>query len=68
MVADISRQPNVEMVAWLLMVTIVQIYSEKEQMGQKFRMYSLDLKSELGRLKVGPRHVKERIPLIRRLK
>jgi hypothetical protein len=29
--AEISRQPNIDSVLWLLVVTLMQIYNEKEQ-------------------------------------
>ena len=34
MAEEISRQPSVDSVAWLLVVTFMQIYNEKEQAGQ----------------------------------
>ena len=32
---EISRQPSIDSVVWLLMVTLVQIYHEKEQTDQE---------------------------------
>ena len=31
---EISRQPSINCVAWLLVATLIQIYSEKEQVEQ----------------------------------
>lgn len=33
--AEVSRQPSVDFVMWLLVVTFMQIYNEKEQVGQR---------------------------------
>lgn len=40
---EISRPSNSNSVLWLVVITIVQIYIEKEEEGQKekYRMYSL---------------------------
>lgn len=35
LVAEILRQPNSDLVTWLLVVTLPQIYNGKEQAGQK---------------------------------
>lgn len=32
--AEISRQPNIDFVAWLLVVIFIYDYNEKEQSGQ----------------------------------
>ena len=31
---EISRQPSIDSVTWLLVIILVQVYIEKEQMGQ----------------------------------
>lgn len=35
LLAEILRQPNSDLVTWLLVVTLPQIYNGKEQAGQK---------------------------------
>lgn len=39
---EISKQPNIDSVAWLLVITLMQDYNEKEQLGEKiYKMNSL---------------------------
>lgn len=41
-VGQISRQPNINSIMWLLIITLIHVYSEKEHVGQKeILMYSL---------------------------
>lgn len=60
MVEGISRQYENESVVWLLLVMLMQVYSEKEQMGKKDTKYSLERKIAPGRLMMPPRHVPEK--------
>jgi hypothetical protein len=32
---ELSRQSSIDQVTWLLVITFIQIYSEKEQVGQR---------------------------------
>jgi hypothetical protein len=32
---EILRQPNIDYAAWLLIITLTQVYSEKQQAGKK---------------------------------
>lgn len=41
-VGQISRQPNINSIVWLLIITLMHVYSEKEHVGRKeILMYSL---------------------------
>ena len=55
---DISKQPSIDCVAWLLKASLMQIYTEKEQAGQgKIQSVQLEEKGALesvNRLKEKP--------------
>jgi hypothetical protein len=55
---EISRQPNIDFVVLLLVITLLQVYKEKEQVGQKqYKMYSLRRKTALGNVILETRSV-----------
>ena len=46
---EISRQPSLDSVVWLLLVTLTQIYNKKEQGElEKYKMYNLRRKGAPG--------------------
>ena len=36
---EISKQPNIDSAPFLLVITLMQVYNEKEQVGQKEMLY-----------------------------
>lgn len=59
--AEISRQPSIYSVIWLLIITLMQ--SEKEKMGQKkYILYSLR-KGITGNVMVGPNPLMKEKPV-----
>jgi len=48
--AEISRQPSIECIAWLLVAILMQIYNEKEQVEQEKKIQNVQLEeSSVGR-------------------
>lgn len=48
MVDVISRQESTQVIVWLLLTTLIQVYSEKEEVGQEDKKMQIVWGKELG--------------------
>lgn len=51
---EISKQPSMDRVTWFLVVTLVQLHSEKQAGQKKHGMHSLRRKREPGKVRLAP--------------
>lgn len=51
MVDIISRQESTQVIVWLLLTTLIQVYSEKKRWGRRMRKCKLFGGKSLGKLK-----------------
>ena len=41
LVEEVLRKPNIDSIAWLLVITLMQIYYEKEQVNKKITKHNI---------------------------